>query len=84
MVYETEERPNSYVERSSPGIFGTRQIHVGDRPRPFDPSEYEKETEGKVQRICHQIEEYGINGLTIPHQSRRKFHVRGHSTLLIL
>ena len=27
------------------------------------------------------MEECGINGPTTPHQSRRKFHVRGHSTL---
>ena len=26
------------------------------------------------------MEECGINGPTIPHQSRRKFHVRGHPT----
>ena len=44
MVYETEERPNSYMERSSPSIFGAIQIHVGDNPRPFDPSKYEKRT----------------------------------------
>ena len=32
MVYEAEERPNSYMERSSPGIFGTIQIHVENNP----------------------------------------------------
>ena len=84
MVYEVEERPNSYMERFSSGIFGVIQIHVGDSPRPINLSEYEKEIGGKLQRICNQMEECGINGLTTPHQSRGKFHVRGHSTLSIL
>ena len=44
MVYKTEERPNSYMKRSSPGIFGAIQIHVGDSPGSFDPSKYEKGT----------------------------------------
>ena len=30
------------------------------------------------------MEECGIIGPTIPYQSRRKFHVRGHSTLPVL
>ena len=44
MVYETEERPNSYMEKSSPSIFEVIQIHVGDSPEPFDPSKHEKGT----------------------------------------
>ena len=42
MVYETEERPNSYMERSSPSIFGAIQIHVGDNPGSINLSKYEK------------------------------------------
>ena len=42
MVNEAEKRPNSYMERFSPGIFGTIQIYVGDSPIPFDPSKYKK------------------------------------------
>ena len=64
MVYKTEERPNSYMERSSPGIFGTIQIHIGDSPRSIDPSEYEKGTRLRLQRVCCQMEECGINGST--------------------
>ena len=84
MVHGTEEGSNSYIERSSPGIFGAIQIHAGDNPIPPDPSKHEEETRGELQRVCCQMEECGINGLTIPHQSRRKFHVRGHSTLSVL
>ena len=84
MVNETKEISNSYMERSSPGIFGAIQIHVGDSPRPNDPPVHEEKTVRKLQRICNQMEECDINGPTTPHQSRRKFHVRGHSTLSIL
>ena len=84
MIYEAEEIPNSYIERFSPGIFGAIQIHVGDSPELINPSEYEKEIGGKLQRICNQMEKYGINGPTTPYQSRRKFHVCGHSTLFVL
>ena len=69
------------MERSSPGIFRAIQISVGNSPRPNDPSVYEKEIRGKLQKVCCQVEECGINGPTTPHQSRRKFHVRGHFTL---
>ena len=72
------------MERFSPGIFGTIQIHVGDSPEPFDLSKHEKGTRWRLQRVCYQVEECDINGLTVPHQSRRKFHVRGYSTLLVL
>ena len=84
MIYEAEERPNSYMERFSSDIFEAIQIHIEDSLRPFNPSKYEKGTRGKLQRICNQMEEYGIVGSTTPHQSRGKFHVRGHSTLSIL
>ena len=42
MVHETEEESNSYMERPRQSIFGAIQIHVGDSPRPFDLSRYEK------------------------------------------
>ena len=84
MVYEIEERPDSYMERSNPDIFGAIQIHAGDCPGPNDPLMHEEETRRRLQRVLCQMEECGINGLTIPHQSRRKFHVRGHSTLPVL
>ena len=84
MIYKTEERPNSYMERSSPGIFGAIQIHAGDSPRPNDPPVHEEETRRRLQKVYCQMKECGINGPTIPHQSRRKFHVRGHSTLTVL
>ena len=44
MVYETEEIPNPYMERSSPGIFEAIQIHAGDSPRLNDPLVHEEET----------------------------------------
>ena len=72
------------MERFSLSIFRAIQIHVEDSPRLFDPSKYEKGIRRKLQRVCYQMEEYGINGPTTPYQSRRKFHVRGHSTLSIL
>ena len=72
------------MERSSLDIFGAIQIHAGDSPRPNDPSVHEEEARRRLQRVCCQIEECGINGPTIPHQSKRKFHVRGHSTLPVL
>ena len=72
------------MERSSPGIFGAIQIHAGDSPRPNDPPVHEEETRWRLQRVCYQMEECGINGPTTPHQSRRKFHVCGHSTLPVL
>ena len=67
MVHETEERSNSYMERSSPGIVGAIQIHAGDSPRSNDPLVHEEETRQRLQRVCYQMEECGINGPTIPH-----------------
>ena len=84
MVHGIEEGSNSYLERSSPGIFEEVQIHAGDNPRPNDPLVHEEETRRRLRGICYQMEECGINGPTTPHQSRRKFHVRGHSTLPVL
>ena len=84
MVREAKERANSYMKRSSPGIFGMIQMYVGDSPGSVDPLEYEKGTRGKLQRICSHVEECGIVGSTTPHQLRGKFHVRGHSAFSIL
>ena len=67
MVYETEERPNSYIERSSSGIFEAIQIHARDSPKSNDPLVHEEEIRRRLQRVCCQMEEYGINGPTIPH-----------------
>ena len=72
------------MERPRQSIFGEIQIHVGNNLGPINPPMHKEETRGKLQRICNQVEECGINGLTTPHQSRRKFHVRGHSTFSIL
>ena len=44
MVYETEEGPDSYLERSSLGIFEAMQIYIGDSPRLVDPLEHEEKT----------------------------------------
>ena len=84
MVYETKERSNSYMERPRQSIFEEIQIHVGNSLGQNDPLVHEEENRGKLQRICSQVEECGINGLTTPHQSRKKFHVHGHSALSIL
>ena len=67
MVYKTKERSNSYTERSSPGIFGAIQISVGNSLGPNDLPVHEEETRGKLQRVCCQVEECGINGPTTPH-----------------
>ena len=67
MVHEIEEEPDSYMERSSPGIFGAIQIHVGGNPEPFDPLVHEKKNREKLQRVCYQMEKCSIDGLTIPH-----------------
>ena len=56
-----------YMERSSSGIFGAIQIHAGDSPRSNDPPMHEKETRRRLQIVCCQMEECGINGPTIPH-----------------
>ena len=48
MVYETEERPNSYMKRFSPGIFGTIQISVGNSPRPNELPVHEEEIREKL------------------------------------
>ena len=84
MVDETEEESHSYMERPRQSIFGEIQIHVGDNLGSIDPPKYEKGTRRRLKRVCCQMEECGINGLTTPHQSRGKFHVRGYSTLSIL
>ena len=67
MVHETEEGSNSYVERSSLGIFEEIQIHAGDSLKPNDPLVHEEKTRGKLQRVCCQVEKCGINGPTTPH-----------------
>ena len=72
------------MERPCQSIFGEIQIHVGNSSKPIDPPVHKEETRGKLQRICNQVEECGINGPTTHHQSWRKFHVRGHSALSIL
>ena len=48
MVYETEKRSNLYMERSSPGIFGVIQIHVGDSLGLVNPSEHKEKTRGRL------------------------------------
>ena len=72
------------MKRPRQSIFGEIQIHVGNSPELIDPPVHKEEIRGKYQRICNQVEERGINGPTTPHQSRRKFHVCGHSALSIL
>ena len=67
------------MERPRQSIFGEIQIHVGNSPGPIDSPVHKKEIRGKLQRICNQVEECGINGPTTLHQSKRKFHVRGYS-----
>ena len=84
MVHEIGEGLNSYMERPCQSIFGEIQIHVENNLGPVDLLVHEEETKGKLQRICNQVEECGINGLTTLHQSRRKFYVRGHSTHSVL
>ena len=84
MVYETEEIPDSYLERSSLVIFGMIQIHVGDSLRSINLLEHEEGTRRKLQRICSQMEECDIVGLTTHHQLRGKSYIRGHFALFVL
>ena len=65
MVSRTKEESNSYMERSSPGIFGVIQIHARDSLRPNDLSVHEERTRRRLQRVCCQMEECGINSPTI-------------------
>ena len=76
MIPRIKEEPDSHLERSSSGIFGTIQTHVGDNLEPIDPSEHEK-------RLEENYKEYAIRWKNVASLVRPPFTNREKNSIFM-
>ena len=76
MVHEAKEGVNLYTERSSLGIFGAIQVHVGDNPRLVDLPEHEK-------RPKEDYKEYAVRWKNVASLVRPPFTNREENSMFV-